>query len=96
MYTHPVLTPGALAEALRHELERTPMPIGVIAKRAGVSRSTVHAVLKGETEPSFSTAARVAYALGLEIRLYDPMSVLPPTTGMLSKHSRLWKLFGSE
>lgn len=90
------MTPKALGEALRDERERTPMPISVIAKRAGVSRSTVRAVLRGETELKFSTAARVAYALGLQVRLYDPMSVLPPTTGLISKHSRLWKLFGSE
>lgn len=90
------MTPNALGAALRTERERTPMSISVIAKRAGVSRSTVRAVLRGETEPTFSSVARVAYALGLEVRLYDPMSVLPPTTGMLSKHSRLWKLFGPD
>lgn len=51
-------------EQVRGEIERRGMPQAVLARRAGVSRQTIHVLLKGEPV-SESTSLRVARVLDI-------------------------------
>ena len=50
----------------RHELG---IPLNVISHKAGVSTSTVKRVLAGEMAASFSTVARIADVLGVDLQI---------------------------
>ena len=44
-----------------------PMPLEQVAKKSGVSRSTLHEIVEGKREPSLRTAVKLADALGITL-----------------------------
>jgi DNA-binding phage protein len=57
----------SVAKALSEALEADGRPLTAIASEAGVSRSTVYGITAGESYPDFSSIARLAAVLEVEL-----------------------------
>lgn len=55
-------------DKIRHFMEKAHLSGNQLAKKAGISGPSLHAILNGETkEPAFSTLAAIAAALGVQL-----------------------------
>lgn len=59
----------SLFERLRQRRHELGIPLNVISHKTGVSTSTVKRVLAGEMAASFSTVARIADVLGVDLQI---------------------------
>ena len=57
-----------LEQQLRNEAQRSGLSVLALAKQAGLGYATTHGFLSGDRSISVSSAARLASALGLELR----------------------------
>jgi transcriptional regulator with XRE-family HTH domain len=70
--------PDAFA-ALKLEILRSPMGVGMIAARAGITRATIYYWLQGTIrKPNVCTMHKVAGALGQKLTFVDGAFVLEP------------------
>jgi len=63
---------AAISHDLRHAREDAGLSLATVASAAGVSKSELHQVERGRTEPRLESLARVGAALGMDlsVRLY--------------------------
>lgn len=59
----------ASAELVRTMLASLDLSAAAVAKRAGVSNSTLHRIVNGQVDPSFGTLHEIAIACGLQLAL---------------------------
>ena len=60
---------AGLGAVVRGWVEASGFPNAVVARRAGVSASTLHRVVNGQVDPSVGTVRELAAACGMELRL---------------------------
>ena len=68
-------------EALRERMNKVRMPVQRLAKRSGVSKATIYAVLAGTTQPKVDTALALAFVLKCRVEDFGAVleNVLPET-----------------
>lgn len=78
---------------MRRALVGAGMTEEALASYLDMDLAALQAILNGESDPPVSTVIDVVNALGMCLRLWHPLSgVKPPSTGLLSPHSRVRRL----
>lgn len=80
-----------LGQDISDARRRRRIPIALMAERAGISRSTVIKIEKGEPSVSFGSYATVFFVLGLTERLRDLMDARHDLVGRMLDEENLPK-----
>ena len=96
MRRHDTITPLPVRRALRKlgqdirdARRRRRIPVGIMAERASISRTTLHKVETGDPGVSMGIYARVLFVLGLTERLADLVDVRSDDLGLGLDEERL-------
>lgn len=61
------MTTDKFSELVRLEMARRKWTQTELAKQSGVAQTTISAIYRGTSEPTLSTAAKIAKALGISL-----------------------------